>query len=248
MESDIHNAVSELLGVYALHAVDPAEEDLVAGHVEVCDACRDELADLQGVAGVLASLDVESPSGSWERIADQLHQPEPVPGPTSRPWFAVAAGVAVMVLSLALVVQQARVRQLTREVDEAESALAVSDSMDQQEILNRAATTAMAMPGGRLVSLGATESARQVTLVLSADGTGYVADHNLPALPPDMTYQLWAVVGDQAISVGVLGENPGVTPFRVDPEGLVGFAVTEEVVGGVVSSENPAVVAWLGDV
>ncbi len=160
----------------------------------------------------------------------------------------MAAGVAVVVLSLALVVQQGGFDNSVGNRRGRELRLAVSESWNEQEILNRAATTAMATPGGRLVSLGAGESANQVTIVLSADGTGYVADHNLPRPPEGRTYQLWAVVGDQVISVGVLGEDPGVIPFRVDPHDLAGFAVTEEVVGGVVSSENPAVVAWLGDV
>ena len=246
MNSDMHDAVSELLGAYALHAVDPAEEALVGAHVENCARCREELAELQGVASVLGTLDVEPASQSWERIAEQLHLTE-ADTPPSRPWLAMAAGAAVVVLSLALVVQQGRIRQLSDDIADAKTALAVSESWNEQDILKRAATTAMATPGGRLVSLGAGESASQVTIVLSADGTGYVADHNLPRLPEGRTYQLWAVVGDQVISVGVLGEDPGVTPFRVDPRDLAGFAVTEEVSGGVVSSENAAVVAWLSE-
>jgi hypothetical protein len=36
------------------------------------------------------------------------------------------------------------------------------------------------------------------------------------ALGPDRTYQLWGVIGDQVISLGVLGARPGVEPFTVD--------------------------------
>ena len=77
------------------------------------------------------------------------------------------------------------------------------------------------------------------------DGTGYLAEHTLEPLPADRTYQLWAIVDGKAISAGILGPEPGVVPFHIDRDGFQGFAITEEVIGGVTSSENDPVVAWL---
>ena len=77
------------------------------------------------------------------------------------------------------------------------------------------------------------------------DGTGYLTRHTLRPLPADRTYQLWAIIDGEVISAGVLGADPGVVPFRIDPGGFEGFAITEEAVGGVAASENQPVVAWL---
>ena len=63
------------------------------------------------------------------------------------------------------------------------------------------------------------------------DGRGYVLQGNLDALPEDQTYQLWAMVGEQPISVGVLGTEPSVTAFRVG-SGTSALAITVERAGG----------------
>ena len=66
---------------------------------------------------------------------------------------------------------------------------------------------------------------------------------NLPALPADRTYQLWGVVDDQAISLGVLGTNPDITAFQVDDANRVAaYAITDEAAGGVIASQNQPVV------
>ncbi|MDH3307877.1 MAG: anti-sigma factor, partial [Acidimicrobiia bacterium] len=104
----------------------------------------------------------------------------------------------------------------------------------------------MQQPSSTFVNLDGS-GATEVLVVLSSDGTGYVARHNLPALTDGRTYQLWAVIDDRVISAGVLGPDPGVVPFRVDTPDLQGFAITAETSGGVaVSSEQP-VAAWLKD-
>jgi hypothetical protein len=84
-----------------------------------------------------------------------------------------------------------------------------------------------------------------VTAVLTPEGTGFLLSADLPELPADRTYQLWGIVGDQVISLGVLGADPQVSVFEVDPSATVdGLAVTEERSGGVVSSENDPTVIW----
>ena len=113
------------------------------------------------------------------------------------------------------------------------------------DTIRLAASQALSDPAAQRVTLGSEVSGANAIIVLMPDGTGYVAEHTLQPLPADRTYQLWAIVGGKVISAGVLGSNPGVVPFHIDPEGFEGFAITEEEVGGVVSSQNDAVVAWL---
>ncbi len=81
-------------------------------------------------------------------------------------------------------------------------------------------------------------------IVILPDGTGFVFRNTLDPLPEDSTYQLWAVVDQKVISAGVLGNQPDLVPFRIDPEGLEGLVITREVAGGVAVSEADPVVAW----
>jgi hypothetical protein len=75
-------------------------------------------------------------------------------------------------------------------------------------------------------------------LVLLPDGTGILVNDALAALSSDETYQLWALMGDEsdptAISAGVLGPDPPGANFKTDGP-VVGFAVTIEQEGGVIS-------------
>jgi anti-sigma-K factor RskA len=73
-------------------------------------------------------------------------------------------------------------------------------------------------------------------------GEAYLVDSSLPTLPDDQTYQLWAVAGKMAVSVGLLGPDPGVSAFKVAADGVTVLAVTAEQAGGVVSSTKTPVV------
>jgi len=65
---------------------------------------------------------------------------------------------------------------------------------------------------------------------------------NLAPLSKERTYQMWAVVGSTPISVGVLGPEPKVVPFKMHGN-VSALAITEEVAGGVVSSRQTPVVS-----
>jgi hypothetical protein len=81
------------------------------------------------------------------------------------------------------------------------------------------------------------------TVILLADGTGYVTDLSLPELPGDRTYQLWEVTQGGVISAGVLGNAPGVSSFQAVAD-VSALVITEEVAGGVPKSEGRVVATW----
>jgi hypothetical protein len=56
------------------------------------------------------------------------------------------------------------------------------------------------------------------------------------------TYQLWALGGEQPISAGVLGADPRIVAFTVDPR-ATGLAISAERAGGVVRPNLPPVAA-----
>ncbi len=146
--------------------------------------------------------------------------------------FAAAAAVAVAVLGVRVAQQESRLDEFRAELE--------------GDRLAQAAGAALAAPGSEVVTLTAPEEVpeAEATIVLQADGVGYLISDGLPALSPDRTYQLWAIVGTTVVSAGVLGPDPGVSPFQVTGE-IAGLAITEEVAGGVVASENDPVVLWL---
>jgi hypothetical protein len=58
-------SIRQLLGVYVVGAIDPAERSLVDEHLGECQGCRDELAGLAGLPAMLSRVPVEEA----ERIA-----------------------------------------------------------------------------------------------------------------------------------------------------------------------------------
>lgn len=247
-----HPEVLDLLGAYALHAVDDDEKAAVEAHLESCTPCRREVAEHQEVAAFLASGWLPAPEGLWDRIASSLEEsPPPMRMPPvvsldderrrRRPWAtatraAAAAGVAASVVLIGLV--GVKVVSTSDQVDRVATAL-------HGEELAQAATAAAARPDARTVAMRSPDGIHSAEAVILSDGTGYLMKTNLPTLPPERTYQLWAVVGANKISVGVLGRTPGPAAFRAAAD-VSAFAITEEVAGGVVvSQKQPSVVGTL---
>jgi hypothetical protein len=104
--------IRQLLGVYVVGAIDPAERATVDDHLAECQACRDELASLAGLPALLSRV----PLADVERISlDPAELPEPAePSPEllsslvrrvsarrrSRAWRAVAAVAAAAIIAV----------------------------------------------------------------------------------------------------------------------------------------------------
>ena len=241
-----HEHLEELLGAYALDALEPDESALVGRHLAACPRCRAEVAEHREVAGLLGYVGEEAPTAVWERIAANLEDAPPavqldrVPGTApvlsigsrrrrsgGRVLVAAAAAVAAAVISV-LGVQVANLDHRT------------SDLLHSAVPTMTSVRAALAEPGSRQVALAAPVGGPPlVSAVIEPDGSGYVYGSNLRALPPAETYQLWGVVGTKRISYGVLGAAPGIQEFRVAGS-VNALAITAEVASGVaVSSKAP---------
>ncbi|MEZ5382102.1 MAG: hypothetical protein R2754_09965 [Microthrixaceae bacterium] len=148
-----------------------------------------------------------------------------------RPWPLLAAAAAVVA---ALAVGGLMVRQGNR-IDDLTSELAAGG-------LERSAQAALADPSTELVDLAGSDLLINVRAAVTENGTGYLFAEDLPELPDDQTYQLWAAREDKVISVGVLGPRPTVSAFHTDP-GVKALAITVETSGGVVRSGHDPVAA-----
>lgn len=247
MGSDVsgqaHEEIAELLGAYALDAVPDDERMAVEAHLETCPRCRAEVEEHRATAATLATAAGPAPRELWDRIAGEIEPPVDLmarrvarrrSGPTQRGigrWAAVAAAAAAVVAVGGLglkVVEQDRV--LDRLV-----------ASGEERALVQAANAALLDPRSSRVTLASEDEAVRVDAVLRPNGTGYLIRNNLRPLPAGRTYQLWALDEGIPISVGVLGRDPGVVAFSVDPR-LAGLAITEERSGGVVSTRNDPLV------
>lgn len=230
-----HERNLELVPLYALDALEEAEQEELEAHLLSCPTCSGELAASRSVAATLVSDAPASPEG-WERISAELDRieqagegrpasPEVVDLGNERarrrrvaPWLTAAAAVsAVVALGVALLAGGAG----------GDDPVAAADH-------------AAELPGSVVADL-TTDSGTVARVVLTADGEGFVVPTDLAALPAERTYQLWVITGDEAvISAGVLGHDPAPARFTWIGE-VIGFALTRERAGGVVSSEGDVV-------
>jgi len=80
-----HAELQELLGAYALDAVEPEEAAVIELHLATCPRCRHELAEHREVAALLGYAGGAAPSGVWDRIIASLEEPPPALKLTSAP-------------------------------------------------------------------------------------------------------------------------------------------------------------------
>jgi anti-sigma-K factor RskA len=237
--------LDDLLGVYALDAVDGDERAQVEAYLEREPAARARVAEYREATALLTQPVAEAPDGLWQRIEASLGEHRAPRGATvvaietrrTRTRRRIVAGIAaaaaavlIALLGVKVVQQDDRIDQLANRLD------------DRGGGVLAAARNAIDDPRAERVSLRSPDGSMEARVVLLPDGEGYVLDDNLATLVPGRTYQLWALVGDRrsprVISAGVLGADPGVTAFNVAGP-VVGFAITDEVAPGVVSSVQP---------
>jgi anti-sigma-K factor RskA len=231
-----------LLGAYALDALEPGERAQVEQYLETNPRARAEVDDLRETAAVLAAApvsDTTAPPELWQRIVADVESDDAPPiddgaadelaarrgRRVSRRtvWLTSALAAAAAIVAAVLAVQ----------------VFALNDDLDRERDLSAAYERAAEVDGARETDLLAGDDV-VARVVVQPDGQGYFENVGLSALSEsDEDYQLWAMLGDpndpRVISVGVLGNAPGVTPFTFDGP-VVGFAVSVEPEGG---SEQP---------
>lgn len=220
-----HDEASDLLGAYALDAVDGDEFTELEEHLDTCPRCRAELDSLREVAAAMGNSVEPTPEGLWSQIALRLperqegDEPPPMPRLTSaapspfRPpaerqtrrrrimvstigAIAVAAAAVAIVLGIGLVRADNNVSNL-------------------QAAGPSSVAAALRTPGHRLVDLDSKSKSQVAQFVVVPDGRGFLVSSNLPALTHGQTYQLWGVVGHTPISLGLLGSSPHNAAFTM---------------------------------
>ena len=248
--SDIHEPeITELLGAYALDAVDDDERAAVERHLATCPRCRAEVATHREVAAMLGSAlatddgrSAAAPAGLWERIADSLEEEPPALAPVVRPpaWRRrgpiVAVGAVAAGLLLAIGLLGGQIAHLNHQVGDLKTALA-RPAIDQQ------VSHALEDPRHQVVALTATTTNQVAAqVVVLPDGSSYFLGHSLAHLGAGRTYQLWALADGKVVSLGVLGPRPDAVATRLE-RGMTRLMVTVEPTGGTPAPTTPVLMA-----
>ncbi len=237
LSEDDHRDIQSLLGAYALGAVDADERRQVEHHLRDCPVCREEVAGYIEVAGLLPML-VDRGDAPEESHDEDTVVPLVPARPTTRlPSWVAASGVAAVLVIVALTL--GLVTQTSRLADTQERLAAAT--------LSDVATAAAEAEGASTLVLTDTDGERVASVVLLGDGTGLLTIEGLPGVAYDRTYQLWGVMDDEVVSVGLAGAGPGTTVFTADPARLQALVITEEPAGGVPVSEADPLAVWSVD-
>ncbi len=252
MRTDLrHGEIEELLGVFALDALEADEADYVGRHLPTCARCRAEVEEYREVAALLAHTGAAAPEGLWDRIASSLEGEPPVldrpvapflgavPAPDTTPsvlplrrsWQTRVAGTVIAAAAAVIVVLGVQMTAQDERLDEMAEVLAL-------DALERAYQAAEGTPGSAVLEVKSFDGSIDAQAVVTTDGRGYLQAANLPALAEGRTYQLWGDTGEQRVSLGPLGADPGVVSFELS-SGYIGLAITEEAEPGVIVSDQP---------
>jgi hypothetical protein len=237
--------IEELIGAYALDAVEPDEREAIEAHLVDCPRCRAELSEHLEAASYLSYGGAPAPDALWGRIAAALEEPPPamrlqVVGREARPsrrlpgrplsWvLGAAAAVILLVMGAGLIHQNNQIDGLHHHL--------------AQDAIARSFTQAKGDPANqRMALVSPTGQEMTATAVITPSGTGYLKADDLPTLAADRTYQLWGESGTKLVSLGVLGPSPHLVAFSAHGT-YKGLAITDEVAGGVVASTQAPVLA-----
>ncbi len=226
-----HEELAELLGAYALDALDDTEgeREAVRLHVLECARCRAEVAEHREVAALLAHAGEPAPPAVWDRIAASIEGEAPPatrpvlravasspPGPArprrwwTRPVAGLAAAAVVVIAALGWLAVDANQR-----LDDLEGDRGVAAAM----------ADALADPDSTVVDLEGEVDVRAVV----TDGHGFLAAEDLPPAPDGRTYQLWGGADGGMVSLGVLGGAPtDAVAFEAGDVSALALTVEEE--------------------
>ena len=252
-----HAEVKELLAAVALGSASADEAAAVRAHLATCAECR---ADLAAYADAAAGLGLSAPVANAADLsalrarllgrvaADRAAEQAPAGGaralpPVRRQGLAGWAAAAVILLAAAAVLagtlrERGKLRtRLASERDSARAEIArLTDSLRATEGILGALTG----PGVQVVTLAAS-APRQPSGRMFWDqpaGRWTFVAHDLPALAPGRTYQLWVI--DRAgakVSAGTFEPREGralvQASYQLGADQLGAIAVTEEPEGGV---------------
>lgn len=232
----------ELAVGWALHALEPAEESLVAAHMPECPTCSSTAAQAEKVSATLGlSIPEAIPSAELERRVLSVtgdtrtvpivpSQPFPFSAPYSErrivvsSWLRIGELAAAMILVVVALVLGVRVGQLNGQLNQAQRQMTgVIEAIQGAED-----------PAAVRIPLFAQDGRAVVGMVLASRNRVSVVTTHLPSnRMRDQTYVLWGLTGGAPVALAafdVASQAPRlhVAPAAAPTNRFTGYAVSLE--------------------
>ncbi|MGH3444720.1 MAG: anti-sigma factor [Nocardioidaceae bacterium] len=219
MSTELHT----LSGAYALDSLSPEEVEAFRTHLEQCQACRDEVAELQATAAEMGAGEATIPPPALRArvLAAASREPQLPPqvrsiiALRSRRWMPrfLTAAAAVVVIALAAV-------------------FGVGHLVGGGQPTMSAAASRVFHAGDAQTSTAQTSNGGVITVAVSQQtGKMAVETDQLPSLGARQAYQLWTIRGGTATSAGVVSDLSSGAAMPLPRSGTT-VAITIEPAGG----------------
>ena len=211
-----HGEIQELLGAYALGAVNDRERTIIEAHLQTCESCRVELDDYNRLAEALRRhASRMSPLASVEANGSERTSEDVARQRLVGRWRAPLA-VAIVVVFFGGLFVQAQIRS-----DHLEARMARVELLERVQV-------ATADPAAVVTTLHTPRDEPVLTVVShKAGGDSYALDSALPRLATGQTYQLWRIDKGYVTAVVGLGSRPDTVAFSL-PSGASALILTVE--------------------
>jgi anti-sigma factor RsiW len=263
MTNEEHLALMDMLPLYALGELSALEAAHVGEHIEICDTCRREFAEVSEgmVLLALTASGPAAPARSRERLlaaTGLLEQPRPmhseaadiprdreidtsteeVPlyAPMRRPWWSFAPTFAAALLAVFAILLWINNANLRSRLEDQRAKLAASQSQLTRAQLIADALTSPQVQRVALVSVKQKPQPSANTMYMPNHKAIVLIAHDLAPLPADKAYELWLLPAS-----GVAPMPMGT--FRPDNKGSAtmthtGMEETPAAKGFAITVEN----------
>ena len=243
--------VRELLGAYALGALDPEERAQVDALLLSDATARAELHELEQAAAWLGHASLRPPTSAWDAIAAEVRPDAATETPTELA-IPVPAPAPVEELPAPTPIRSRSDRRFSRLLVAAAAVLVLAigalgvftivDRSSSSDTITSRYEAALRNPKAKVTTLRSQDGQYTARAVVLQNHTGYLADASMPELAAGRDYQLWSITPDGPVSVGLMRGDPDVRRFKV-VDSTTALAVTNEPRGGSPAPTGTPVVS-----
>ena len=253
MEKKLHNFLqSGLLEKYVLGETSASESLEIENYISMYPEVEEEYNKLQENLEIMAKANaVEAPQFILDAVMEELDEKPVIAFSTSKhktPWYSIAASIAALIFAgtafLLFQHNKALVKENQSVVDEIfdlrgdikKNNDRLDEVMRQFMKLNNPETEKYVLRGNDRA-----KDLKTVAYINSVDKTSMINIVELPQLPEDQNYQIWAELQDRMVNLGIL--DPSNKKLQSIPymEDALGLSITIEKKGehsNMATAEN----------
>jgi anti-sigma-K factor RskA len=251
----VHEQFADDLALYALNALSGAERLALEKHLEECSSCRREVEQLRTDSALLA-LSVSGPrppARSRQRLMSAIAK-EPrraqIVARRRWTWLDFVAAAAVLVVVILLLRQDTELRQRIANLE------SHATQQEQQLVEAKQLLSSLTSPDAAHFTLVAGKVPPQPqgkAIYVRGSGTLVFLASNMPALPPEKTYELWLIpTAGAPIPAGLFRPDAHGSAAVVKPPLSTGieaktFAITVEPSAGSPAPTSTPIMVGVGE-